>query len=561
MKKTAIIVLLMAVVWARAGAQTMYDAYRFSENNYEGTARTMAMGNAFTALGGDLGSVNINPAGSAVARYSQFSFSPGVAVSVNKSGGTSPDYFGRAYSTSSTGFTMPGIGFTINCDTHSYSGIKNVAFGFVVNKTNNYRDNLYTGGLNSSTSISGAMATLAAGIDYKDLELTDTYDPYYDSSIPFDVILGYESGIISNIWNDKGTSDTSDDMIYNGDYAGIAENYYYNPETGEVDFANIGLDGNTINQIYSRKTNGYKYDYVFNVAANISDVVYIGANLGITSISYGQEYYVREQSGGNASDYDLFQTQFNSLKYSYSYSASGTGVYGKFGIIVTPGKGLRFGAAIQTPTATSIRERWQASAEMTTYSDSYGNGEAETPESKYDYRLSSPFRFNIGAAYTFGKFAVISADYEMADYSRMRLKTVDSNDNSEYDPLNNDIRDLMGTSHMLRAGIEIKPVSSFSIRAGYGLTTSPEKYYDGDMIKKVKSSSSRFSAGVGYSSSGSFFLDFAVQATKYAREYIYPYDYYALNGNDIVIDPRIETPEILSKRWLLNAVLTFGFRF
>ena len=63
MKKTALI-LLLGTAAVGMEAQTMYDALRFSENNYEGTARTMAMGNAFTALGGDLGGITINPAGS-----------------------------------------------------------------------------------------------------------------------------------------------------------------------------------------------------------------------------------------------------------------------------------------------------------------------------------------------------------------------------------------------------------------------------------------------------------------------------------------------------------------
>ena len=122
----------------------MYDALRFSENNYEGTARTMAMGNAFTALGGDLGSISINPAGSAVARYSQVTITPGVAISVNTSAGTSPDYFQRKYRTPMGRFSMPNIGFTINFDTYRSSGIKNWTLGFVVNRTNTYNDDHIT---------------------------------------------------------------------------------------------------------------------------------------------------------------------------------------------------------------------------------------------------------------------------------------------------------------------------------------------------------------------------------------------------------------------------------
>ena len=81
MRRT-VITILLALAAGGAFAQTMADAYQFSENNYEGTARTIAMGNAFTALGGDLGSVTINPAGSAVARYSQFTVTPSVYISV-----------------------------------------------------------------------------------------------------------------------------------------------------------------------------------------------------------------------------------------------------------------------------------------------------------------------------------------------------------------------------------------------------------------------------------------------------------------------------------------------
>ena len=124
MKRTAITLLLIAVA-ASAEAQSMYDALRYSENNYEGTARTMAMGNAFTALGGDLGSVNINPAGSAVARYSQVTITPGVAVSVSTAGGTSPDYFSKSYRTPMARFNLPNIGFSVNFDTNMSYGIKN----------------------------------------------------------------------------------------------------------------------------------------------------------------------------------------------------------------------------------------------------------------------------------------------------------------------------------------------------------------------------------------------------------------------------------------------------
>ena len=109
MKKTAI-TILMALVAASGYAQTAYSALMLSENDYEGTARTAAMGNAFTALGGDLGAVSINPASSAVATYSQFSITPGLSIFSSTASGVSPyengdlPYFERTMKSSRTKF-------------------------------------------------------------------------------------------------------------------------------------------------------------------------------------------------------------------------------------------------------------------------------------------------------------------------------------------------------------------------------------------------------------------------------------------------------------------------
>ena len=157
MKRFAAI-LAIASLASSAYAQTMYDALTFSENDYAGTARTLAMGNAFTALGGDPGSIAINPAGSAVAKYSQFSFSPGMAFTVNKANGTisegfsTPTSFDRTMRNTTGNFHFPNTGFTINFDTHRKSGVKNVTIGFVANVSNTYRDGLYARGLNTTSS-------------------------------------------------------------------------------------------------------------------------------------------------------------------------------------------------------------------------------------------------------------------------------------------------------------------------------------------------------------------------------------------------------------------------
>ncbi len=542
-----------------AKAQTMYDALTFSENDYEGSARTMAMGNAFTALGGDLGSININPAGSAVAGYSQVTVTPGVSISVTSSQGTSNKYFGTKSNSNYARFDLPNVGINLNFKTNRNYGLKNWAIGITVNSTGNYTNDIFATGLNSTSSFAGSIATLAAGYSRDALTyVKNGYDPYYDSNIPFDVILGFESGLIDNVVSSNSSGETLRD---NYNYVGVTENYRYDPETGEIYWDSFG-PGGALNQTYAKRTTGYKYDYVINWGGNINDIVYIGANFGLTSMDYDTEYWIRESSGGSAADYGAFDTAFSYLTYTNRYSATSIGIYGKFGVIVTPWAGWRFGAAIQTPISTTVRETWRSTCSVSTLS-SYGSGSAETPKGEYRYRLNSPWRFNLGAAYTFGSVALLSVDYECVPYGSMRFKDIDSFDNYAFESTNNQIKEYMGTSHNLRVGAEIRPVSQFAIRLGYGLTTSPEKDYDiTGQLTKVSANKQKFAFGLGYSSRRSFFMDAAVQATRYANEFIYPYDYYYIDDYGYAqIDYTIDTPEIKCRRWLFNVVLTLGFRF
>lgn len=548
MKKTAI-TLLLAGITASAGAQTMYDALNYSKSDYAGTARTVAMGNAFTALGGDLGAVTINPAGSAVARYSQVTVTPGVNISVNSATGTEASYgFEKNLRTSMARFTMPNFGFTINFDTHRTSGLKNWTLGFVANQTANWQDDLVAGGSNTRTSLAGSLASFANGYDVSALSADNAYDMIPVSD--WRAIAALQSRVIG-LTPDTNISD---------EYLGVTENWSLVDNGDGTQHYEFGLGG-AIDQTFGRRTLGNRYDYVINLGGNISDVVFIGANLGITSMRYSHEYYIRE----TAQDSDLFQTQFNSLTYNYGYDASGVGVYGKFGIIAVPVNGLRIGAAIQTPTSTSITETWRLSAEQTSYAEDYQSGSADSPEGEYTYRLISPFRFNVGAAYTFGSIGLVSVDYEMCNYKSMKFRETDTNDNSGFATVNSDIRSNMGASHEVRAGVEIKPIPSLAIRAGYNFSTPaiPEdiEYENQYLWERTEGNTHSASFGLGYSSKGSFFADAAVRMTKYADTYIYPYDYYYLDGDQPMVDTSMPTPVILSRRTLWNVLLTIGFRF
>jgi long-subunit fatty acid transport protein len=226
-------------------------------------------------------------------------------------------------------------------------------------------------------------------------------------------------------------------------------------------------------------------------------------------------------------------------------------------VIVTPGYGLRIGAAIQTPTINTINEGWQQSGE-TSYTDRSYDAEAQSPYGQGSYRMVSPLRANFGLAYALGQVGVISADYEVCDYSQMRYKASEY-DRDYFEGVNEDIRAGFKASHSLRIGAEFKPMPELAVRAGYNLTTSPERCLEcSSDLPAIRTQNA--SLGLGYSSKRSFFADLAVRKTFLQDEYFMPYADYMFNS-DGSINENAYAPEILNKRGLWKVLLTFGWRF
>ena len=274
MKKTAI-ALLLAGITASAGAQTMYDALNFSKSSYVGTARTVAMGNAFTALGGDLGAVAINPAGSAVARYSQIAITPGVNISVNSAMGTgiqSPvtgalEGFEKNLRTSMGRFAMPNFGFSINFDTHRISGLKNWTFGFSAEMTDCYLDDMMAKGTNSTTSFAGSLASFANGWFIDDLAAENAYDMVPVSD--WKAVAGLQSGIIGLVPLFEGQPEEQGPT---DQYIGVTEDAEEMSDLDGNRWWEIGLpSGGVLDQTFARRTTGSKYDYLINFGGNFSD--------------------------------------------------------------------------------------------------------------------------------------------------------------------------------------------------------------------------------------------------------------------------------------------------
>lgn len=567
MKKIILAAACLAAT-VTAGAQNFYDATEFSRNIYYGTARSMALGNAMTALGGDLGSVTINPAGSAVLSYSQFTITPGVTVSAVNSA-YSPEgenSFGLPSRLTHGRMNMPNIGATFNFQTGDRYGLKSVTFGIISNQTSNYHYLTEGYGSNNRTSMAGEFADAAFG--YRESVLKE-YNSFRTSDVPWDILTAYQGCMITTY---------GDDDVYAGANQQI-------PDDGDY----VYLPG-TLSQTSCQTKYGSKNDLVLNMGMNFSDRFYLGFNIGIPSVRY-RYYESFYEAAVNPDDFlmdfgEEGMARYLNSSYGYQYLAEMAGVYAKIGVIFRPVDGLRLGASFQTPTAFTVSESWSYST-STNFDDSYFSGKASSPQGEYSYILRTPYRASFGAAYAFGKKGLISVDYELADYSVMRFREVREGrtGNDVFLQQNWANRYFAGVEHNIRVGAEFRVTPEVTLRAGYSVLTTPERWWtssDGqrvtvndfdadfyDYVNHVKTlvtphyysdRTRTFSAGLGYSSPGSFFMDAAVRLIRYPDATFspyYDYDSYDRYGNLA----SVPAPRVLNKRSLWNVAVTFGWRF
>lgn len=506
----------------------MYDAFTLSQNNYGGTARSIALGNAMTAVGGDLGSLTLNPAGSAVAGYSQFTITPNISVSTITSQG---DEYGLSNKvrTDHTRFNLYNLGMTFDFNTGNDYGIRRYTFGIVANSSQNFLGDLYASGINNRTSFMGCFAADSDGFAAADLNRHSAYQDY--SPAYWHSIMAYQSGMIATNNADADQYIAASEKVFGDGSIGVA---------GDLD------------QRFGRTTLGNKTDLLLNFGMDIGDYLYLGANLGMVSVSYKCDSFIYE-SAVNDNDFALdFGADgikyFNSARVREFLDWDASGVYAKIGAILTPGAGLRIGAAIQTPTAMTVNERYSMEG-YTCYRNSRDNADSYSPTNEYSFGVKNPFRYNLGVAWTIGNVLLVSADYEACDYGSMRLRTVDEWDDANvFSDENHDIPACFGISRLFRAGLEVKPVPALALRVGYNLTTSPELDVNGSYIDADRTS---VAVGLGYSSNGSFFADFALRGAFW-QDYTYPYRDY-IDG--------VYSPELHNDRSLWDATCTIGWRF
>lgn len=464
--------VLMLPAWL--AGQNMDDALRYSKLFYQGTARFNAMSGAFTALGGDVSAIGLNPAAAGVFRSTEISITPTVFFR-----NLNTDWNGYGSDDSYSGLTLGQAGVVSSFRTGSGKGLTNLNLAYTFNRTNNYYRNAVIDGISENGSMADFWALQATG--YRTGELAGT------------AFMAYDTYLIDTLPN------------YLDEYASIFS--WYGEDYPEY--------GQKVKRIIDNS--GYSNEHTVALGANLGDKVYVGAGFGITNISYTGHYSHLES--------DEAQKTMDLVNFTYTdhFKATGSGWNFKVGAIVRPFESLRIGVGFTTPSIYTIEEVFYNSLSVKLDNDTPAdlsddaNPVINNENTTYRYRLTTPYHLNAGVAYQIGNFGLISADYEFVDYGTARLgKGIDG---YNFETENEDLAAEVGPAGNLRLGAEVR-MGPLYLRGGYSLHGSA--FEEGTLNEKA--SSDGYSAGLGYRLDN-FYLDVAmVWLNSFEAYMMYPDD-------------------------------------
>jgi hypothetical protein len=469
MKK--LIILSIGMLCTYVSAQNLNDAVRYSKDNLQGTARFQAMGGAFGALGGDLSSLNINPAGSAVFNFSEFT-----ATGSNYNRNNDAAYGNSILNTDINALEINQVGAVFVFNASDDSPWRKISLAVNYDLVQNF-DNQFTASGNSSQGIDNYFLNFAQGQELRNLRTFDGEridDAYLDigSSLGFgaqQAFLGFQSGLI----------EPNEDIDENTGY-----------------FSNAQYS--SLNQDYTQITTGYNSKFTLNFAGQYQENLYLGASLNFHSVFYDK--FTRFDETGYDAASDIQTTSFDNL-----LRTEGNGFSFSLGAIAKLNDNIRVGGSYQSPTWYRLTD--DISQRINTDSP-VGNPNLGLIDFNLislfpEYTIKTPSKLTGSAAIVFGKDGLLSFDYGYQDMSQTELKPTSD---AAFAAENELISEQLAVVNSYRIGGEYR-INQVSLRAGYRFEESP--YEDSTIIGDLTG----YSGGIGYSF-GANRIDLAYNRTE-----------------------------------------------
>jgi len=475
------------------------DALRYSQTYNFGSARTAALAGSGMALGGDIGSVGMNPAGLGLYNRSQFIFTPAINIFQSDT-----RFLDNNTPTEESNLDAGNLGLVFNFSNGKLnpSGWSSGSLGITFNRINDFRQNVLYRGFNGNNSIIDAMLEQANGLFPEELSgLAQVgYDHYLINPLPGAEDI-YDSFVL-------GFPDQSDQITRNG-------------ITDEV-----------------------KISY----GTNYDDKLYLGASVGFISTDYRYERVFTES---------FVNQPINTFIIDERLDVNGTGVNLSLGAIFRPNDMVRIGASYTSPTWYNFSEEsdiFYASDynnyDVANWLDDNGNRliqddtvlnnlNTNTALFVSEYNLRTPAKVAVGGAFLFGKHGFITADVEYLDYTNSHVSSSDFFADAD----NATISNLYQSVTNIKLGGEFR-YNIVRLRGGFARLGDPvvSGFDDLDRTRTI------ISGGVGLNF-GKYFFDLAYSSMSYEESF----SPYTLDGN--------ANPVAITENNLNTTRFTIGLNF
>ncbi|MFT6353503.1 MAG: hypothetical protein ACJAXD_000483 [Cryomorphaceae bacterium] len=420
------ILLIAALLFSAAltsYAQNDADVQRYTANYFSGTARFQSMGGAFGSLGGDMSALHINPAGVAVFRFGEISFTP--AYEFNTINAVTP-FASREESKAK--MVVNNLGFVL-ANEIDHPEWRSVNFSVTYNRINTFNDvTRLTGQSTAFDGLAGDFLFEANGL-------------FIDELNDFSAGLAYDAFVLDNANRTDSTS------IDDGEYV-------------------MGFDQNELietTQIAER--DGRLSETALTIGANYDDRLYLGFGLGFQDITYASVIETRERPVGTPAGDLLEYTLIERLQ------SEGLGVNARLGVIYKLDN-LRFGASVRTPTVFSMTDNFTVDI-TSRLQNPTGTFNPQSDADFFEYRIRTPWHFMGSVAGVIGKKAILSAQYERINFSGGELRNSTSSAETDFSGVNNFISQSYSASDIFRVGGEYRITKSFSARGGFAYFANP----------------------------------------------------------------------------------------
>lgn len=469
---------------AHAQGNYVDDALLYSRQGPAGTARTLGLGGANVALGGDFGSLTNNPAGLGVFTKSEFSFTPGLG-------------FGGSSSTPLANAASQGGTVGMNQNVNSFH-VASLGLVFTNRRADNDNSSDWRGG--SFALGFTRLADYNQGFRYQNVTNDDhSFFQYVREPGRFGdyTSAGYQNAISGQ----GGIADqfrTQDYFTLDGLAAGgslTTANQVRNPNNPNGPLINrlsTPLRNGPITQDEQILTKGSMSQFDLGYGGNYRDRLYIGGGIGIVSLNRTRTGTYTESSDGGE-DFTLE----DNLK------TTGTGINARLGLIYRVIDQVRLGASVQTPTYIQLQDTYSTTL-ISQYTPTNLSNVFTTVPGNETYSITTPFRANGGIAVVLGKFGFLTGDVEYVGYGQARYNTTGSNDTGlDFSSPNQLISTYYQNALNFRAGAEAR-LDIFRIRGGFA-------HYGSPYVSSPAGASrgqNYFTGGLGLRT-GSFFLDAA----------------------------------------------------